>query len=439
MPEMRAPTPRSAAAAVLAAVLAIAAAACSGADSGGSRASGPEIKIGILVPLTGPTKAAGEDALRGALLAADIVNEANQTVPLSLAAKAGLPNLGGATIRLIRSDTKGDGTRAADELGRLAAQENVVAAVGAYDADVTLAASQRAERIQIPFMNGDASAGYLTDRGLDWFFRVGPTDRMYGETFFSTLRYQERLDKLVRKIVVFYAGDKSGSAVAADMDELAGEGGFTVADRVRFDPGATDLAAPARQVKAAKPDAVFAVASTAESAAAIVEAFRRINYTPPAVMGGGPGFTDPSFVDRVGANAAGLLKEAGWSSDLASRNPAAKIVKDMFAKKYSGSEMTDISAGSFTAVMTMAQAINNAGSVEPDKIRSALLSLDIPGRDTIVPWDGIQFDATNQNSSATGVVEQLVSRGGTLVSQVVYPTDVAKGARLIWPMADARR
>jgi branched-chain amino acid transport system substrate-binding protein len=438
MPEMRAPTPRSVVAAVFAAVLAIAAAACSGSGSGGSQTGSAEIKIGVLVPLTGPTKAAGEDAFRGALLAADIVNEPNQTVPLSLAAAAGLPNLDGAKIRLVRSDTKGDEIRAADELGRLVGQEDVVALVGCYDAAVTFAASQRAERIQIPFMNGDSSAGYLTERGLDWFFRVGPTDRMYGERFFSALRYQEGQDKPVRRIAVLYANDKSGSAVAGDTEELAGEGGFTVVARVPFDPR-KDLAASARRVKAANPDAVFAVASTTESAAAVVDAFQRINYTPPAVMGIGPGFTDPSFVEQAGANAAGLLKEAGWSSDLASRNPAAKVVKELYAKKYDNRQMTDVSAGSFTAVMTLAQAINNAGSVQPDKIRSALLSLDIPGRDTIVPWDGIRFDATNQNSSATGIVEQLVDRDGALVNQVVYPTDVAKGARLIWPMADARK
>src|SRR6266498_198118 len=167
MPDMRARTPRSAVAALLAAVLAAAVAACSHAETGGKAAAVPEVKIGVLVPLSGTTKAAGEDALRGALLASEVINDSVRTVPLSLATTAGLPNLGGAKIRLIRSDTKGDPNRAAEELGRLVAQEGVVALVGCYDASVTLAASQRAERVQVPFVNGDASAGYLTERGLD--------------------------------------------------------------------------------------------------------------------------------------------------------------------------------------------------------------------------------------------------------------------------------
>jgi len=437
MPDMRARTPRSAAA-ILAAVVAVATAACSGSDSDGSPSAAPEIKIGVLVPLTGPTKAAGEDALRGALLAAEIINEPTRTVPLPLAAFSGLPNMGGAKIRLIRSDTKGDAVRASEELGRLVSQEGVVALIGCYDAGVTLAASQRAERIQVPFMNGDASAGYLTERGLDWFFRVGPTDRMYGEGFFSVLKYQQSQGKAARKVVVFHADDKSGNAVAADTAELAEEGGFQMVARVPFDPRADDLDSPAQQVKAASPDAVFVVASTVESAGEVVESFRRINYTPPAIMGFGPGFSDRSFADRAGPDAVGLLQESAWSSDLASRNPAAKAVKDLFAKKYN-SQMSDVSAGSFTAVMTIAQAIDIAGSVEPDRIRSALLGIDIPGRDTIVPWNGIRFDETNQNSGANGIVEQVVRRGDKIANQVVYPPDVAKGAKLIWPMADAQR
>jgi branched-chain amino acid transport system substrate-binding protein len=390
----------------------------------------------MLVPLTGPTKAAGEDALRGAMLAAEIVNEANQTVPLPLAAPSGLPNLDRTKIRLVRADTKGNADRAGDELGRLVAQEGVVALVGSYDAAVTLAASQRAERLQVPFINGDASAGYLTERGLDWFFRVGPTDRMYGERFFSVLKHQVNQGKRVRQITVFHASDKPGNAVAADTEELAGEGDFSVAT-VPYDPRSTDLTGPARRVKSVNPDAVFVTASTVESALKVVRAFRRINYTPPTAMGFGSGFTDPLFVQRAGADAAGLLKEAAWSSDLASRNPAAKVVKDLFRKKY-GTEMTEVSAGSFTAVMTLAQAVDNARSAEPDNLRSALLGINIPGRDTIVPWDGIRFDETNQNSGANGIVEQIVERGDTLVNQVVYPIDVAKGGRLIWPMVNAR-
>jgi branched-chain amino acid transport system substrate-binding protein len=82
--------------------------------------------------------------------------------------------------------------------------------------------------------------------------------------------------------------------------------------------------------------------------------------------------------------------------------------------------------------MTLAQAIDEAGSAEPADIRSALVNIDIPGRYTIMPWDGVKFDDNHQNTGAQGIVEQVQNRRYRLV----YPVDVAR-ARLEWPMPGA--
>ena len=44
--------------------------------------------------------------------------------------------------------------------------------------------------------------------------------------------------------------------------------------------------------------------------------------------------------------------------------------------------------------MTLADAINRAGSTEPEAIRKALVATNIPGNKLIMPWKGIKFDAT---------------------------------------------
>jgi branched-chain amino acid transport system substrate-binding protein len=82
--------------------------------------------------------------------------------------------------------------------------------------------------------------------------------------------------------------------------------------------------------------------------------------------------------------------------------------------------------------MSLAQAINDAGSRTPADIRSALVNIDVPGRDTIMPWDGVKFDDNHQNIGARGIVEQI--QNGRY--RLVYPFDVAN-AQLQWPMADA--
>jgi branched-chain amino acid transport system substrate-binding protein len=53
-------------------------------------------------------------------------------------------------------------------------------------------------------------------------------------------------------------------------------------------------------------------------------------------------------------------------------------------------------------------------------VRAALLNLDIPGRETIMPWSGVRFDASRQNAAANGVVEQRVGQ----TFRVVFPNEL---------------
>jgi branched-chain amino acid transport system substrate-binding protein len=94
--------------------------------------------------------------------------------------------------------------------------------------------------------------------------------------------------------------------------------------------------------------------------------------------------------------------------------------------------MSDIAAGTFTAVLVLADAINSAGSVDSQRVRAALLNLDIPGREMIMPWSGVRFDASHQNLAANGVVEQRVQG----LFRVVFPGEVQQ-AKPVWPRPGA--
>jgi branched-chain amino acid transport system substrate-binding protein len=139
------------------------------------------------------------------------------------------------------------------------------------------------------------------------------------------------------------------------------------------------------------------------------------------------------MLNAAGPNGQGLLFSAAWSREVAGRNPAAKPVMDLYEERFNA-PMGEVAAGSFTAVLTLATAIDNAESIDPQRIRAALINLDLPGRSTIMPWSGVRFDATRQNAKAAGTVEQWVQ--GNL--RVVFPSEIAQ-ARAVWPLASARR
>jgi branched-chain amino acid transport system substrate-binding protein len=411
----------------------LAAASCTGSEPD-SRPSLGEVRIGLLAPLSGSGKAAGVDALRGAQLATSILNGEDGGQLQNT--KIGLPGLEGSTVKIMRADTKNDPDLAVSEAVRLANRDAVAGLVGAYDPDVTAAASQRTERLGIPFVNGDASAGYLTERGLDWFFRTGPTDRLLGEAVFSILG-QRVATGATKRISILYADDAPSNALAAATAGLAAEGGYTLVPKrlpVSFQPGPTSSpAASVQQVRAARPDAVVLVASSPVDAQKIVQAFATPGYLPSGIFTLGAGFRQPPAAQAVAQDGAGLLDSTAWSHEAARRDQAARAIVTQYEERYHA-PMSDVAAGTFTAVVTLATAVDRARSVDAERVRAALLNLDIPGRSTIMPWKGVRFDpTTHQNTRATGVVEQLLQ--GQF--RVVFPRELGE-TPVIWPIAAAR-
>jgi branched-chain amino acid transport system substrate-binding protein len=418
--------------AIVAPAALVLATACSGSDSGSS-SDVKEVKIGVLDPISGSNATTGLDSQHGAELAAEIVNGKYPDIALPLAKDAGLPNLGGAKIKLVVADTKGVPETGASEAERLVTDEKVVALTGAYQSAVTTTASERAERLKVPFVNGDSSSTALTSRGLDYFFRTGPHDLTFGEAFFSLLNDQKATQKIER-LAIIHTDDDFGNSGATVTEQLAKDNGYTVVKNVKYPTDAPDLKPFVQQVREANPDVLF-VLSFVKDSILLGKAFKELGYLPPAVMGYGAGFSDPTFVKGAeqAANATGFIRRTSWSPEIADRNPTAKKVKDLFRQKY-GAPMTENSARSFTATMTLAQAINDAKSTDPAKIRAALQNINIPGRDLIMPWDGVKFDDNHQNSGARGVLEQFI--GGKW--KVIYPNDV-QSQKVVWPAANARQ
>jgi branched-chain amino acid transport system substrate-binding protein len=406
-------------------------AGCTTSEPEGETGGVSEIRIGVLTPQSGASRAAGNEALHGAELAAALVNGDVGGVPLAGGGAEGLAVLGGAKLRVVPGDTKSEPDDGATEAARLVAEEGVAGLVGAFDPLVTEVASQRTERLGIPFVNGDSPADYLTERGLDWFFRTGPTDRMFAEAFYSALRETAGAD--ASKVAILSTSDQPSSVVAGLTQDLAEEGGFDLVTQVKVappGPGDSPPVAAVNQLRAEQPDAVFVIASAPEAATSLLKAFGEAGYSPPGILAFGAGFT-PQTLLRAGPDGEALLSSTAWSREIAGRSAIAKSVMELYEERFD-QPMSETAAGTFTSVLVLAEAIDNAGSTDPQQVRAALINLDIPARETIMPWSGIRFDASRQNAAANGVVEQRVEQA----FRVVFPGELQQ-AEPVWPRPGA--
>jgi len=280
----------------------------------------------------------------------------------------------------------------------------------------------------VPFVNADSPATFLTDAGRDWFFRIGPTWRQAGESFFSLLRQQNIQPG---KIAVLYAQDKAGQDVVASTTELARQGGLDKPNPIKsfgFNPDGSNAAAAYASVRTYNPDTLLLYSSPA-SVQPLLQAVATSGWKPKAAMSYSLGYVTAQTFEPAAAAVDGLMRSTSWSIEAAQRNPAAQAVTGLYQRRFN-SPMTEAAASAFTAVMTVAQAVNNAGTVDEQKVRSALLSLNIPGEQTIMPWAGIQFDETHQNTLAQALIEQYHNRAFS----IVYPSDAAaNGAKAVYP------
>ncbi|MBN8955800.1 MAG: ABC transporter substrate-binding protein [Rhizobiales bacterium] len=384
------------------------------------------VKIGILFPLTGNAAAAGQAAKAAVEVATDIVNNDHPELSdIPLAKGAGLPGLGGAKIELVSVDHQGNPSVAQQQTLRLITQEKVQALVGAYQSSCALTATAVAERYGIPFVVGDSVAGNITGRGFKWTFRVTPLAADFGDAYMSFIADARKAGKQIRSIAIINENTDYGTSVAEAIEGAAKKANIPVAARIPYSASSTDVSAQVLQLKDKQPDLVIFISYTAD-AILYMKTMKSLDYTPPMVLGDDSGFSDPSFIPAVKDIAQGAMNRSAW--DIGKPGSTSYKINEMYKAK-TGHDLDDTSGRDLQAFLTLAEAINRAGSTEPAKIQAALKATDLKPNQLMMGYRGVKFDGTGQNILASTYLIQL--KGDSY--ELVWPFDRTQN-KLEWPM-----
>ena len=365
-----------------------------------------EVLIGVAYPLSGATAPSGLDAKAAVELAQDIVNNRTE-LPLLMGATEGLPNLGGAKVRAIITDHQGDPARGGAEAERLITQERVSAMFGMFQSAVTASASQVSERLGVPYLTAESSSPTLHTRGFRWFFRTSPHDIHFSEAMFQFLKdIEPRKNIRIQTVGIVYEDTLFGQDSARVEKELAEQAGYRVALDLQYRSRSTSLTAEIQRLKAADPD-VWLPTSYVSDAILMVQHSKELDYNPKIVLAQNSGHTESAFIEQAGKDAEGYASRSVFVADLADKKPVIRQLNDMFRARVNH-DMSDVPARVFTGFLVLCDAINRAGSTEPERIREALLATDLPGDLIPMPWRGVKFDpATGQNELGTPIIVQM--------------------------------
>jgi len=386
-----------------------------------------EIRIGVIYPLTGAAASTGNEIKNALDLAADIVNNGAKGINnLPFAAGGGLPNLKGAKIKLVYADHQSNPQVGASEAERLITQEKVVALMGSYNSNVTQTASQVAERYKVPFLNAESSAAGLTQRNFKWFFRTTAHDDLFVHNFY--VFYKELAAKKgikVKNVALFNENTQWGNETTKLETKLSADNGINVTKAISYPAKSTQLTSEVQLLKAANPEVVMQ-SSYLGDAIMSMKTYKQLGFSPDMILANNAGFTDTEFIRTLGKDADYVITRETWSLDLAKNNPLIKQVNDLYNSRYKVN-LTGNTSRAFTGLLTLADAINRAGSTDPEAVRKALVATDIPGNKLIMPWKGIKFDA--QNIYGAGILVQIVDGK----YHTVWPFDIAT-TDVVWPM-----
>jgi branched-chain amino acid transport system substrate-binding protein len=399
-----------------------------------------DIKIGVLYPLSGSLAGIGRDLQRAAELTVDIVNNKTPGVDIPMAQWGGIPSLGGAKIKLIFADHRGEPDRGADLAKRLILDDKVVGLMGAYNSAVTKTVSAVAERYGIPLINDSSTSPDLTNRGFKWFWRTTPHDDYFNKDLFELLKgLTEGKVKGVKAIPknelknLAYVCENTewGSSVAKSIEGFAKEYGFATSKGMLYNANSPDLTSEAKALLAAKPDAML-FASYLSDSLLMIRTLKGMKAHTKFFWGQDAGFEMADFAKTLGTDIDGVLTRTVFIATLTKVKKVAGQVNGLYKQKY-GDDLTGATARAVVGVQTWAYVLNKAASTDPKAIQKACNEINIPASDLVMPWAGVKFDATGQNILGRGLIGQYQkTKEGTIDLEIVYPFEFAT-ANFIYP------
>ena len=358
------------------------------------------VNIGGLYPVTGSLAQIGRGCVNAAQLAVQMVNDAG-----------GIKALGGAKLNLIVSDIQSDTTVTRTETDRLISGYTLSAIHGCFASALTLIASEVAERGKMPLITGSSSD--QINKGRHYTFTPFARASQFAGA-------QLQMAKLVNdqpKVAVLFENTAFGTSTSNGLREQAPAAGVEIVLFEPYSAGLSDASPLINKVKASGANMLFPV-SYLNDLILIIRAIKQAGLNV-AINGGSGGFVIPDFYKNVGDLAEGLLGVAHWNHDISSD---AQKVNAVYKEKY-GEFLFEYAGGLVAQTFMIADALERAGSADPQKVRDALAALDVSqGYAAMCPGGRVKFGLDGKNVYAHPVGVQW--QHGDLAT--VFPTEDAK-------------
>ncbi|HYM90891.1 MAG TPA: amino acid ABC transporter substrate-binding protein [bacterium] len=316
-------------------------------------AEGP-IRIGASLSLSGTYASLGQNQRRGYELCAKDVNERGGVL--------------GRKIEFVLYDDQSDPATGVRLYEKLITQDKVDVLLGPYSSPITEAVANVNEKYMMPLVAPQASTTSIFRKGRKYIFMVTSPAEVYLEGLIDLAARQGlKTVALVNEDTLFPKATVDGTV------DLAKKRGLRVVFVEAYPKGNTDFSAILTKVRAANPD-VFGAATYFDDAVAITRQMKELNVNPK-MFGVTVGGDLPTFYQLLGKNAEFIYGATQWEPVLP--YPGIRRFVTDYYTEYPGADLSYHSAGGYGGCQILVEAIRRAGSLDREKLREALLKLEM--------------------------------------------------------------
>jgi len=314
-----------------------------------ARADGETLKIGMVVPVTGPAAESGKYAQAGAKIALERINKAGGVL--------------GKQVEIVAEDDQTTNPGAVLAFSKLASQPDIVAFLGSIRSTQNHAMAPDILKTGKPVCFGGTDPA-LTKLGNPWLIRFRPNDSYSGRVIAAY--GSTTLGK--KKWAVVHSTDAFGTGGAKALTAaLDGVGGSVAIDQ-GYANQSQDFTPVVLAIKSSGAEIIGSYFTFDNDLAIFARQLRQLGVTIPWV--GSPSTIDVGALKLAGPALYGTFGVADFAAD---SSPEAREFANAY-KAATGLEADNYSSWTYDALSVLCASINKAGSTDPGKIREAMLA-----------------------------------------------------------------
>jgi branched-chain amino acid transport system substrate-binding protein len=377
----------------------------------------PEVKVGLLVPISGMYARPGAVMREGAEMAIDHIN-----------AQGGIKSIGGAKLKLVVLDSGDTTEKAKNAAQRMVAQEtDLVAASGAYLSSFTLAVTEVTERANLPVLTLSYS-DLITDRGFKYVFQTSATAASQAKQALPQIINLAESASGKKPKTVAIITDNTGASIAsakAMREGLLEANGLKLIVDETFTPPLADATSLVQKVRSAKPDLLFFLPTVISDAKLLLEKMNEFGMGQGKVptISFGIAIAEPDMLQTVSPELLqGVLTcVASWGA----KGHEALIAE--LKTRYKEPWMTQNAISTYGDMWLIKDALEKAGKADRVAVADALRAMD-GGPSKYYPLGDLKFDEKGRRIGAGMTIVQW--QAGVPVT--VFPPQLAL-SQPFWP------